>query len=259
MAEKPAGPVRSLTISDAEMRRNISNSLRFPQFQPGGESGAIAICAAGPSLLNSVALVKALRRSGVPVCAIKGTADILLAAGIVPTYVVSMDGREDQIRFFAAPHPAIEYLIAGQSHPKVFEALTGYRVTVWHGEGKQYLPAGTNYVLGGSTTGSRAVSLMWAKGYSVQHLFGFDCCEMDDQTHVYPTREQKLVDVYLGSKRFRTTGPMIYQYKEFLDHFGGDRRISITVHGNGMLAEAWSLVGRGVTPNLALAPYSIAA
>lgn len=255
MTEIADVPGRHVNISEDEIRRNVGNSLRFPQFQPGGESGAVAICAAGPSLLHSMTLLKALQSVGIPICAIKGTAGVLMRHGIIPTYVVSMDGKEDQTRFFTNPHPDIEYLIAGQSHPKVFEALEKFHVTVWHGEGKSHLPSGTNYVLGGSTTGSRAVSLMWAKGFSIHHLFGFDCCELNGKTHVYDVfKNQKMVDVDLGGVRFRATGQMLYQYQEFLLLFAQDRRINLVVHGNGMLAKAWELANSGLP--VSLAPYS---
>lgn len=241
---------RHVNITGEEIRRNIYHSLRFPQFQPGGASGAVVVCAAGSSLLDSIPLVKALYGVGIPVCAVKGTAGILIENDIIPTYVVSMDGKPDQARFFTNPHPDIEYLIAGQSDRKVFDALTGYRVTVWHGEGKAYLPTGINYILGGSTSGSRSVSLMWAKGFTVHHLVGFDCCELNDETHVYDTLPKKLVDVYMGDVHYRATGQMIYQYQEFFDLFRRDPKIEIVVHGNGMLAKGWELVNQGKSPNL---------
>lgn len=246
---------RHVNISDEEIQKNIINSLRYPQFQPGGKEGAVVICAAGPSLLSTLPLIQALYNIGVPICAVKGTADVLLKHGVTPTYVVSMDGKEDQVRFFTKPHSDIEYLIAGQSHPKVFEALDNCRVTVWHGEGKQHLPPGTHYILGGSTSGFRAVTLMWAKGYQVHHLFGFDCCELNGETHVYEVvNEKKLIDVYLGDLHFRATGQMIYQYQEFFHLFQGDLPIDIVAHGEGMLAKAWALASINALPSLTTSP-----
>lgn len=242
---------RHVNISDEEIRDHIQHSLKYPQFEPGGSTGAVVVCAAGPSLLGSIPLIKALHAAGIPVCAVKGTANVLIEHGVVPTYVVSMDGKEDQVRFFTSPHADIEYLIAGQSHPKVFEALAGHHVTVWHGEGKKHLPSGTNYIQGGSTTGFRAVTLMWAKGYTVHHLFGFDCCEMNGRTHVYDVLAVKnLIDVYLGGIHFRATGQMLYQYEEFLRLFSGAPLIDLIVHGDGLLAAAAKAMKRGELPLL---------
>ncbi len=251
---------RPLNITEEELQRNIANSLRFPQFQPDGQSGAVVICAAGPSLLDEIPFMQAMYAVGVDFCAVKGTADVLISHDIIPKYVVSMDGKEDQLRFFTNPRHDIEYLIAGQTHPKVFDALEGYHVTVWQGQGKKYLPKGTQYVLGGSTSGSRAISLMWAKGYTTHHLVGFDCCELKGKTHVYGVvKEQKLADVYLGMKKYRMTGQMIFQYEEIINNYCRDRRITMVVHGTGVLAEAWMLINDGVPPNLTLFPYSHAA
>jgi hypothetical protein len=96
---------------------------------------------------------------------------------------------------------------------------------------------------------------MWAKGYDVHHIFGFDCCELRGKTHVYtPGKDQNLVNVYLGARKFRATGQMIYQYKELIDFFANDRRISLTVHGDGMLAEAWALLNEGRFVSLSACP-----
>jgi uncharacterized Rossmann fold enzyme len=251
---------RLLNISAEELERNIKNSFQFPQFKLGENKseGAVVICAAGPSLLPNFPLIKRLSQMGIQVCAVKGTADLLVENGIVPTYAVSMDGKPDQVRFFKHPHPEIEYLIAGQSHPDVFEALKGYRVTVWHGEGKRFLPPGTDYVQGGSTTGTRAICLMWARGFLTHHLFGFDCCEIDDETHVYPiNKPQKLTEVYLGTRKFRATGQMICQYEELINFFANKRLVNVVVHGNGMLARAWQLLNERSLVPLDTAPRQI--
>jgi hypothetical protein len=231
-----------LNISLEDLERNIRNSLRYPQFRPGGGEGAVAICAAGPSLLDHLELLKALKLAGVPICAVKGVEQVLIDNGIVPDFAVNMDGRPDQIRFYDKPHKDVEYLIAGQCDPAVFKALEGYKVTVWHGEGRSLgiLPEDTAYILGGSTTGLRAISLMWSRGYTVPHLFGFDCCVRENSTHVYEVTNPKLVrDYYMGLKHFRATTQMVHQYNEFLGCFGEDRKLTMFIYGNGLIAEAW--------------------
>lgn len=259
-----------LNISQEELTRNIRNSLRYPQFQKGGERGSVAICAAGPSLFGQLPLLKALYRAGVPICAVKGTADILIAHGIIPKWAVFMDGKENQARFFEDPHPHVEYLISGQSHPSVFKKLKGLKVTVWHGEGRPtgLLPQrakgkrgmkrrkgtrakkGTDYVLGGSTTGLRAISIMWAKGFSNVHLFGFDCCASEKMTHVYDIpNPKKLLSYFMGLREFRATPQMAQQYNEFVYSYGAQRKLTFQVHGDGMIAEAWRRLNDSTNKN----------
>lgn len=226
-------------VSDEQLRANVLASFAWPQFKIGGESGSVVICAAGPSLLEELPTIKALYAAGIPVCAVKGVADILIENGIIPKYAVFMDGQEDQMRFITKPHPDVEYLVSGTCRPEFFEALRGFKVTAWQGQEKDLMPSGTKYVSGGSFTGLRAIQLMRCKGYSAHHLFGFDCSAREKKTHAYSTRERDLQEVTLLGRDFLTTHALVCQHQQFLDWYCTEKiDCALFMYGDGMLQHA---------------------
>lgn len=244
-------------IKDEVLRANIQASFAWPQFQSGGETGSVVICAAGPSLLDEMPTIKALYNAGVHVCAVKGVADILIENGIIPKYAVFMDGQEDQMRFVQNPHPDIEYLVSGSCRPEFFNALKGYKVTCWQGQEKDLMPPGTCYVTGGSFTGLRTIQLMRAKGYTVQHLFGFDCSARDDgTTHAYAAGPRNLLKAWLLFREFMTTRTMVCQHQQFLDWYCTEELEGVTLfmYGDGMLQHAVNALQAGPQDKLSLWP-----
>lgn len=110
----------------------------------GTKSGRVVICAAGESTLEMLPLIKQRKAEGIAICAVKGVANVLIENGVVPDYAVFMDSQENQVRFFENPHPDVTYYVASNSHPKVFEALKGFKCIQWYASSVELLKAGAS-------------------------------------------------------------------------------------------------------------------
>jgi Protein of unknown function DUF115 len=199
---------------------NIAYSKTWPDLLPGNEVGPVALCAAGPSLLSQLPTLKKMSDDNIPICAVKGVENVLRDHGINVRYCVYMDAKADQLRFIKNPSRGTLYLLASQCDPSVFDALNGYDIRVFHMTNPSLHNGGEMFILGGMTTGLRSINLMRTLGYSVIHLFGYDCCLSDDQSHVYD--KEKIGDkfrVYVGGVPFWTTGELAIQHEQFLNQY----------------------------------------
>lgn len=235
---------------------NIAMARTWPRYEGKEASGPVAICAAGPSLIRSIPILKALAKI-MPVCAVKGVFSLLAEHGIKCRYAVFLDAKPDQARFLANPDPDIAYLIASQSPPEVFEALKGLDVRIWHGSKLAHLKeggvlSGQNEMLvpGGITTGLRSINLMHFAGFRQFHLFGFDCCYEGANSHVYEkTANSPPFDVVIGERRFTTNQEMAPQHEQFLQHYLFiPEAPEMFVYGDGALAHSVSMLRAGAQP-----------
>lgn len=225
-------------------RRNIEASKTYPRFKPQeGTTGPVAMCAAGLSLLKTLPILKALHAAGIPICAIKGVAGVLLAHGIVPKYAVFLDSRPDQIRLLDRTHPDITYCLGSQIDPAIYQKLEeqGCQIRVFNGaEMKLFTEPNTDFITGGSTSGMRAINLMRWAGYTAFHLFGYDCSVEDGGSHVYDkTNNTENLEVTIAGKKFMTRGELAAQHCEFLEEYVAvDEPLNCHVYGNGALAHS---------------------
>lgn len=223
-----------------QKRVNIAYSRKWPRYKPKGETGPVAICAAGPSLQSQLPTLRKLVADGVPVCAVKGVEKYLREHGIPVKYAVFMDAKPDQVRFVTEPSKDTTYLLASQCDPSLFDALDGYDIQVWNGSDPEFHEPGEDYITGGGTTGIRAINLMRWTGYKGLHLFGFDCCLIGDESHVY-AKDQigDRITVYVNGKKFITTGELAAQHQQMLEClYLPPFRPAICVHGDGALYES---------------------
>ena len=148
-------------------------------------AGPILLVASAPSVTGQLELIKKMQAAGAPVVAIKGAHDWLIDNGVIPDYALAIDPQEHRIAFYK-PHKAVRYMIASQCHPAMFDNLEGCDVTIWH----PYITKGqnrpTNVMLigGGTTSGLRAISLFYVRGYRQFELFGFDSCNTGDKLRI---------------------------------------------------------------------------
>ncbi len=244
--------VASKPVEDWDRRkRNIAAAKAYPRFKPQGDvMGPVAICAAGPSLLKTLPILKAFYNAGIPICAVKGVASLLLEHGIIPKYAVFLDARPDQIRMVQTTHKDTIYCLGSTVDPSVYEKLKadGCDIRVFNAaELKLFVDDDTDYVTGGSTTGLRAINLMRWAGYTKPLIFGYDCCLTGDVSHVYSkTNPSPPFKCTISDREFTTTPELACQYQEFLEHYVAvDEPLDITVYGDGALAWAIRRIAQG--------------
>src|SRR5437899_9034177 len=167
-----------LWLRDEQIK--LSTARIKARIQPAKEkrTDPIAIVCFGPSLADTWEEVKQFKY----VMSMSGSHKFLLERGIVPTWHCEVDPRPHKTDLMGQPHPEVEYLLASACHPKVFDHLEGYKVTLWHvfsneEEAIRTLPPGEWALTGGSGVGLRALVLARFLGFTDFHIFGMDGCE----------------------------------------------------------------------------------
>ena len=120
----------------------------------------IALVCFGPSLNETWEQIKDFKY----IVSCSGAHKFLLERGIVPTWHVEVDPREHKVGLMGPPHPDVEYLIASTCHPKLFDALDGYNVKLWHvfdgaEDALRTLPHGEWALTGGCSVGLRTMTI----------------------------------------------------------------------------------------------------
>ncbi len=248
--------VGSKPIQDWERRKsNIAAAGSYPLFKPlEGTSGPVVLCAAGPSLLKNIELVRAFYEAGVPICAIKGVGSMLIERGIIPKYCVFLDSRPDQLRLVGTTHKDTIYCLASQVDPEIYRRLAGHQIRVFHASNLKLHQPGDDYITGGSTTSMRAINLMQWAGYTMFHVIGLDCCEDGGVSHVYDkTTVNKTIKVFIAGREFLTRADLAAQHQEFLEEYIlGKPPLNVTVYG-GAIAASLEALGNKQSPWMEIA------
>lgn len=159
----------------------------------GHESGIVAICGGGPSLLANIPRLRALRSvHKADIIGVNKTPDWLESGGLKDgkqqfgpfkcKYGILLDPK-DWVADYITPKPDRRYLLASQVHDKTFERFKNYEAYLWHAEArigevemlKNEFPNDEWCALPGpSVVGLRAVFCALFLGYREIHLFGID-------------------------------------------------------------------------------------
>lgn len=193
MELKPLHIVGKCVSSDDTLYEHIRHAmtLGLPEIDKMEEvkASSVAIVGSGPSILTQVEVIRAKQAAGIPIVAVRDSHDWLISHGIIPDYALSVDPLESAAECFARPHPGTEYLIASQSHAKMFENLAGMNIRLWHCYFKkgQTEPKGRIFITGAWTSGMRAIVVMYVLGYRTFDIFGLDSCLQGDNLRMNGT------------------------------------------------------------------------
>ena len=235
------------------IRRGLSQvSFHLPQ------NTQVVLCAGGVSLKDNLKDIAELQKNGAKVVCVGNTANTLYKEGIKVNAHIMLDGVERN-KSFIFPRQGCKYLVASQCHPKVFDALKGYDVYIWHcgsiEEEKDVLNSWYGkgnwfQIIGGSFVTLRAISLLQVLGYKWMHLFGFDSCLIQDEHHAYiqeSANGQKVFEVEIGGRKFQANAWMLDQASQFVDSVREGRfgDAELAIHGDGLIAH---MVKTGSTP-----------
>lgn len=245
---------------------NTSRGLPKVEMTPAIPEPAV-LCGGGPSLgdPDSLEKIERLQKMGAKVYALNNAARFLCEHGIRPDYQVVIDPREQNAAF--VDHVwADEILLASQCSPKTFDAAlaAGAKVRLWHcghdgiaehikGEpGDKALLVG-----GGPTVGMSAMSLAYALGHSIMHLFGYDSCNEHGKSHAYEqamNEGQDVMRVAVDNEVFYASTAMTAQARKFpmVAQALTEKGCEIEVHGRGLLPHIAKMMVRDVRPLTAI-------
>ena len=226
---------------------NQNNSIKYensPDFRRGAP---VAIIGGGSSLKDYLPELENYKYK----IACGSVHDYLLTNKINPYWTVVCDPDPLVNHYLKkASNFTGTYLVASQCSPDTFYHLKQHsaRINIWQAAGDNVKPEvfGDNIALigGGCTVGTRAIVIAYTMGFSDVHLYGFDSCIIDNQSHSYPFNDpdaEKLetpVDILIGGDKFKVANYMlgqIYDFQEILRRIGTE--VKFTVHGPGPLAK----------------------
>lgn len=224
----------------------INCARRLPQVWPHKEQDTVlAIAGGGPSLVDTLDDLKAFKEDGGKVVALAGTAKYLMEHGITPSAHVLLDSSITNIDFVTDAD--CTYLVASQCDPRVFDALAGRKLYIWHAINHvddneiisqfydKWVP-----IQGGNTIGLRALRLFQVLGYRKFELFGYDSCYIDGRHHAYKQKGHDDIEttwMEVNGRKFEVAAYQIQQAMEFMKMvkvFG--QGWEVRCHGNGLIS-----------------------
>ena len=230
---------------DATLYAHITaNSARglpvLPQYAE--HDGTVVLVGSGPSVADHVEAIRAAQQAGGYVVAIKDAHDWLLAHEIVPQAAVAIDPQAERAQVFHTPHPTVQYYLASQVHPAMLDHLAGYQVSLWHAYVRkdQAIPTpGTPLISGGTTTGLRAITLLYSMGFRTFELYGYDSCLQDGRLRMNGDRprpgDDTINEIVVAGQAFLCNPSMTAQASEFQNLFWSMPDITISSHGHGLI------------------------
>lgn len=219
---------------------------------------SIALVGGGPSIEKTYKELKDFKN----IISCGSAHDWLVTKGVIPTYATVCDPDPVSANYFTKPHKETTYLVATACDQKVFSALEGYNIIMWHCYSDDVLQEmrkiedNFEAVGGGCTVGLRSLSIALMLGYSDIHFFGFDSClGINDKHHAYDFTDESeaLGDIYSiktgmyenidQAKEFRCAGYQLAQASNFLDFYKEHNYMFVpTFHGEGLLTEVMNKI-----------------
>jgi SAM-dependent methyltransferase/uncharacterized Rossmann fold enzyme len=232
------------TPDDIILRHVAINSDRDIQWVSGSEAGDIPclIVGGGPSLKNTLPVIKQSAEMGCPIFALNAASKYLTENGI-SCWQIIIDPREHNIEL--VDEKANGHILASQCHPSVFDKcsnLLGFHVAM-EGIGDHIKDLRKATLIGGGiTSGLTALALAYTLGYRTIHLHGYDSSDADNgDAHAYSQgesrAEKKRIDCMFKGKHYRCSFAMYKQAEEFekFSRMLADLDTVIHVHGHGLL------------------------
>lgn len=229
-----------------KLLENIDSAFKrkLPFFVPqAAREGSVVICGSGPSLKDNLEAIREHRDEGRAIVAVKGAHDFLVDNEIVPDYAVGLDPVVTEP--FKRKNSHTIYFIASQSHPSVFDYLSGCFVVMWHSmlDADLSVWRGQFPVWGGSTSGLRAITLFHVAGIREFWVYGFDGSFADGKRRIEPgergAEPSNSFETECDGRVFRTCPEMARQVLELQTGLLPNLRDSVFhFEGDGLLQHA---------------------
>jgi hypothetical protein len=228
----------------SNIRSALSRGLPELTLAPIKHDGHIVLVASGWSMPDYIDEIKAHRRAGRPIVAVKAAHDFLVENGVNPDMWVNLDPR-DRTNGIQRLNDYTVYMPASRCPPSTFDYLKGRKVLLWHSwaEGPEMdaIGPGKLAVGGGTTSGLRAVNIGYLLGFRKFTMYGYDSCNRADGVKRFTGDVTgPAIDVFVGGpsgKKFSCNMAMAQQANEFQKLFDVMGDMQVEVKGPGLIAE----------------------
>ena len=241
-----------LNTDKEKIQENVESALKrdIERVWPWQQQDTlVAICAGGPSLIESLPEIRKIQEEGGKIVALANVAHILLDHGIRPNAHVLLDAKPRNAEFIQDSKTTL--FIASQCDPEVFDRAeeTGNKIYMYHAVNNDEEFAAIHQVdekwipiQGGSTITMRTIRLFNILGYSKFHMFGWDSCYRDKSHHAYEQPDadkHKKFKFEFEDKTFTVSPWMISQALESIKFFKSFcMSLDMKVHGDGLIAHS---------------------
>ena len=228
----------------SNIRSALSRGLPELTLAPIKHDGHIVLVASGWSMPDYIDEIKAHRKAGRPIVAVKAAHDFLVENGVNPDMWVNLDPR-DRTNGIQRLNDYTVYMPASRCPPSTFDYLKGRKVLLWHSwaEGPEMdaIGPGKLAVGGGTTSGLRAVNIGYLLGFRKFTMYGYDSCNRADGVKRFTGDVTgPAIDVFVGGpsgKKFSCNMAMAQQANEFQKLFDVMGDLQVEVKGPGLIAE----------------------
>lgn len=220
-------------------------------YEPHGRT--LSLCGYGPSIRE---FVDELKNTKADILTTSGAHDVLVDAGVYPTYHVECDAQKHKATLLQKPNDVTQYLICSCCHPDVFDNLEGRNVALWHvahtkeedAEVNRHSPRAVK-VIGAPSSGGRAMGLSFVLGYRKFMVYGMDSSfpfdesinEQEQLQHAgsHPNQDWNSKHVFrtdpINGKAYYTTLPLLIAAQCFYT-IAEKTQGTFMIRGDSMLA-----------------------
>lgn len=227
----------------SNIRSALSRNLPELTLTPIKHDGSIVLVASGWSMPDYIDEIKAHRKLGRPIVAIKAAHDFLVENGVEPDLWINLDPR-DRTSGIQRLNDHTVYMPASRCPPSTFDHLQGRKILLWHswspGAEMEAMGPGKLAVGGGTTSGLRAINIGYLLGFRKFVLYGYDSCNRADGMKRF-TGEMAVnpIEVVVGGangKKFSCSTAMAQQANEFQMIYTVMNDITVEAKGPGLIA-----------------------
>lgn len=229
------------------VRRNAARGLPELTQRPWTDV-PLMVVAGGPSVHDYLDVIRALSGE-CHILAVNGAYKFLRTNGIECDYFVMIDSREGNLVHVDSPGEGTHHLLASQVHPRVFDALNGHHVSLFHLGTEATVealgdPPDQEYLTAPIGMASvHAIYVAAGLGYRSMMLFGYDFSQRERQPYAYEqlmNLSDDVIDIPLNGKIFRTTLSLARTADQFVQAISPVIRgceLAIQVYAEGLLPE----------------------
>lgn len=244
---------------DEDLARNITeNTKRDLQWLFASEphDRPAVLVGGGPSAADYLEEIARLQAAGGVVFAMNAASQWLRRNGIEPDYQVICDAKEETASLV---DPLANHLLASQCHPATVDAAGD--AMLWHlaiDDVETFFPpeklrrGGYALIGGGAAVGNSAACVAYAMGYRTLHVFGYDSCHRNGESHAYRQAMNDFiptVEVEWAGRTFTASVAMRAQAEKFQLTGQALQQAGAVVHvyGEGLLQTMWRARGEELT------------
>jgi len=245
---------------DEVLARNITTNsaknLKWLKAEKPTDLVAVMV-GGGSSIVDELDKIKELQNQGAVVFAMNAASQWLYDHGVSVDYQCIVDAKEETASLI--DHWAKNHIFGSQVAPVTMDSV--HNPIVCHleiGDVEQFFPKERKekggYVLlgGGAAVGNSALCAAYAGGFREFHIFGYDSCHKNGNSHAYPQDMNifiPTVEVEWGGKTYTSSVAMKAQAErfQFTSKALKEKGCEIYVYGDGLLQSMYHTKPKDLT------------